>query len=531
MFFEKKSTKIISLVLVVAVTLTMMMPAIAEEPFISYGYDWWWETYPVQSGYVVERVITSNELGLTTPLRSPQDVFIYESSDTGEIMVFIVDSGNNRIVITDENFGNIRILDTLFYRDDYRVQNFLPDDDSAQAEAAYWAQVDKIRTTTTLNDPQGIHVTEFQGETRVYIADHNNERVLAADLDGGIWMEYTRPITDTWPEDASFNPSKVLTDNAGNVYICIKTITRGAVVFSEAGIFRGYFGANRVTQTAEAILNYFLRFVLSREAMRNRGQPPPVEFSNFTIDDEQFIYTVTQTRSATVDIVTKLNPAGQNIFAEQGYDDFIWGDFTAPYVYGRTYQSMMVDISVDANGDIYLFDRESGKVFQYDKEGHLMFIFGGRGNQKGLFTAPAALETHEGRVYALDSTKNSITVFKLTEFGELVIDAMSMFNRGLYAESMGPWEEVLRRDANYYMASVGMGNAKLSVGEFEEALNYFYKHSLQGYARAFKDFRINYIRDNFDIFLAIALVAVALLIGGNVAVRVVKKRKLAKEMD
>jgi len=553
MFFQKKSTKIISALLVIAVVLGFATSVIAEEPYIAYDYDWWGETYPVQSGYVVDRVITSTELGLSTPLRSPQDVFIYEDVD-GKVSIFIVDTDNHRIIITDENFENIRELKTLTYADDYRVQNFLRAgseeceenkcahrcaqecrDDNGRENCTYvcaapefWNEVKKIGTRTTLRNPTGIHVTTFSGETRMYIADHNHGRVLACDIDGNIWMEYRRPVTETFDANASFRPSKILSDNAGNVYVCLTTITRGAVVFSESGEFLGYFGANRVTRTADVILNYFLRFFLSREMMERRTRPVPVEFSNFTIDKEQFIYTVTGSRTADLDIVKKLDPAGRNIFEEQGYDGFVWGDFTNPQAYGKWYTSQMVDISVDEKGDIYLLDHESGKVFQYDKDGYLMFIFGGRGDQKGLFNAPTAIESNNGKVYVLDSSKNSLTVFKPTEFGELVLTAMRLFNRGLYAESLDPWEEVLKRDANYGMAYNGMGNAKLSLDQFQEALDYFYMHSRFGYNRAFKDFRIHYVRENFDRMLAVALIAIALLIGTHIFIKIIRKKKAKK---
>jgi hypothetical protein len=545
MLFETKRAKIIAAVLILTMMWSMISPTLAQAPYISYGYDWWLETYPVQSGYVVDRVVTGNELiiyddeGNPSPLRlaAPRDIAVYQDDDTGQVMIFIVDTGNHRIIVTDRNFANVRIMDEFVYCDTYQVKNFLREEVNdeenpgrnvtrEQIEAEYWAEVDKIGTSTTLNNPRGIHVTKGpDGNVRVYIADHDNERVLASDVSGNIWMEYRRPVTETYPDEASFRPSKVLTDNAGNVYICIETITQGAVKYNERGNFLGFYGANRVTRTADAILNYFLRFILSREAMERRTRPVPVEFSNFTIDKDQFIYTVTASRTASLDVVTKLDPAGRNVFAQQGYDSMIWGDFNQPFAYGRTYSSMIIDISVDNNGDIYLFDRESCKIFQYDKEGHLMFIFGGRGEQKGLFTHPTAVETFDGRVYALDSVKNSITVFELTEFGDLVIEAMGLFNRGLYADSIEPWEEVLRRDANYYMAYVGMGNAMLSTDRFAEALDYFYMHSLAGYGRAFKDFRINYIRDNFDKFLAIAMIGIGVLIAGDALLKVVKNRK------
>jgi hypothetical protein len=596
MFFQKKSTKIIAALLVLGMMVVTMMPATADQPFITYGYDWWDDTYPIQSGYVVERIVTAEDLGLRNAFRRPEDVFIfnnpspegvviipsgdffYDSGDWSleernerrvsglfrngegvsgyrftEPLMFVVDTGLNRIIISTVDMRIISVLETFFYREDYRVQNFIGDevDDDGEltdeSREEYWAEVNRVfeldqdnnfvsGKTTTMTDPKGIFVTYYHGEVRLYIADHNgghvqdNGRVIAADLSGGIWMEYHRPESETFVDEegrpASFNPSKVLSDNAGNVYVAVPTISRGAVTFSEDGVFRGYFGANRVAQTAEAVLNYFLRFILPRDVMNQRLTAVPVVFSNFDIDEDQFIYTVTETRATGVDIVNKLNPAGDNIFSGTAYDDVTWGAANNPYVMNTEYVSLMTDISVDDIGNIFLLDRASGQVFQYDKEGHLLFIFGGLGNQQGTFHLPVAIETFDNKVYVLDQTKGTITVFGLTEFGALVAEAMELFEIGDYSASRGPWEEVMRRDANYFMANVGMGNALLSDGYFEEALGYFYRHSDTGYERAFRDFRTIYIRDNFNLFVGLALGLVVLLIVVSI---VSKRRKKAKK--
>lgn len=489
--------KLFALIFAAVTAVALTVTITADEPYTAFDYDWWWDTYPVQNGYMVDRVINGFDLGLSGGFKNPADVFIYDK--TGD--VYVVDTGNSRIVVCDNRFGNTRVIKNLTYADDYRLDK------------------SKIGTVTTMNKPQGIFITEFKGETRIYIADHDNERVLACreaeDGDWEVWMEYTRPSSELYEANVTFNPKKVVADSAGNVFVCIKSITRGAVMFAEDGSFSGYYGANRVEKSFNATLNYFLKFVLTREQMEQRVRPVPVEFSNFTIDGDGFIYTVTEAKSANQDILKKLDPAGRNVFQQQGYDEMIWGAFYQPYVNFKTWKSSIIDVSVDDDMSIYLMDFTSGKVFRYSYEGDLMFIFGGRGEQKGLFNTPTALETYGGKVYILDGVKNSLTVYKLTEFGSLVNEAMGLFNRGLYIESRQPWEEILRRDANYYMAYIGMGNALLASGEFEESLEYFHKHSIGGYNRAFKDFRISYIRKNFNGFLLIILAVIVLWTAAN----------------
>ena len=180
----------------------LVIPAAADEPYTGYNYDWWSEPIPSQNGYVVERVVTGPDLGLEDNFRDPEDMFIYE--ETGEI--YIADSKNNRIVIADGDLdaSKTRVMDKFVYSADY------PLDDS------------KIGTETLLNSPMGVFVMKDNRDVaRIYIADFNNERILACYENGEVFMEYTRPASDVYPAQVSYNPKKVLVDKALNVYVLI----------------------------------------------------------------------------------------------------------------------------------------------------------------------------------------------------------------------------------------------------------------------------------------------------------------------
>src|SRR5699024_11175196 len=129
------------------------------------------------------------------------------------------------------------------------------------------------------------------------------------------------------------------------------------------------------------------------------------------------------------------------------------------------------------------------------------FVFGGAGNQLGLFTYPVAVESLDQRVYVLDMRKNNITVFKRTTFGEYVHTAVDLFQKGRYDEAIEPWEEVLRRDGNYWFAYIGIGNALMNKGEFKEAMEYFKFNHRRGYSRAFKEYRAQVLKDNFELIV------------------------------
>ena len=112
MRFIKKLTAFICVAAVAASSL--VVNASADEPYIGYNYDWWDDPIPSQNGFVVEEVVTGLEMGVET-LSEPNDLFVHE--ETGKF--YIVDTKNNRIVITDESFNpdNVKIIDTLTYGD------------------------------------------------------------------------------------------------------------------------------------------------------------------------------------------------------------------------------------------------------------------------------------------------------------------------------------------------------------------------------------------------------------------------------
>lgn len=498
MRFMKKLAAFVCTAAVAGSSLAVM--ASADEPYTGYNYDWWGDPIPSQNGFVVEKTVNGENLGVGT-LSEPSDMYIDKENN----LFYIADSKNNRLVVTNESFDPeaTYVIDTLTYGEAF------PESKSTIKK-------------TTFNLPTGIYTrTDNDGNTLIYVADSGNQRVVCFNTNLEIEMEYVRPSSDVYDAQVTFNPKKVTVDSAFNVYVVIPSITQGTVQFSADGTFNGYYGANRVNATAEVIAQQFWKLIYTREQIIKMRKNVAIEISNIDIDEEGFIYTVTESRTSDTDILKKLNPAGTNIFTNLGYDQYTFGDYAQRYYKGKNYTSAICDVDVDENGNIYLLDFATGRVFQYTDECDLLFIFGGKGTQKGTFTSVSAVEAHNGKVYVSDSRKNNITVFRQTEFGGIVQNAIALFNEGLYDEAKQPWEEVLRRDGNYWLAYIGLGNAYLNQGDYGTALDYFYRNSRGGYNRAFKSFRIEFIRANFTWMLIIVLV----IILGLIVLSAVRKRK------
>lgn len=525
---------------VMAAATLMTSVAYADEPYTGYNYDWWGDPVPSQNGYVVDQIYTGNDMGAGS-LTEPSDMFFSDNND-----LFIADTSykaegatdtmKGRIVVTDSDFNlkyTVESLDFSAVEEWYSLN-----ESELKAGNITQADFDKF-TNPYFNGPTGVYVDIDEGKETIYVADNANDRVVQFTVDeigsdehklavGKVEMVFTRPKSNMYDSSITFNPDKVLVDAAKNVYICIKSITKGAVVFSKEGDFNGYFGANRVEATGEVLMNAFWKLIFNREQAKRMRRSVPVEISNFDIDEDNFIYTVTESKTVTTDVLKKLNSAGTNIFTNLGYSDYTFGDALTKDYRNKTYTSQITDVDIGENGVINLLDVATGRVFQYDDECQLLFIFGGIGQQKGTFTTPNAVESLGDKIYVLDGRKASVTVFKQTEFGAIVHNAITLFNKGKYEEARQPWEEAIRRDSNYWLAYIGLGNAYLNEGDYDTAMKYFYYNSKSGYNDAFKSWRMNFIRDNFTLF---AVIIIVLLIAIYVFSSWKNKRRLKKRAE
>ena len=517
----KKLTSLIS-----AAALSISVLAVntsALETYDPYSYDRWGDAVASQAGYTAEKYVDGNTIGCGA-LNEPADLFISHDE-----LMYIADKGNNRIVITDLDFNFKKEMKEFKYSDsmvtevtvDADALSYMAEKEEPLAAGDYVLGYDKssskfkIYTTSgvdtkfdvegkavkvsgtigisggdriavnydgtsvtvtgnlvaTLAKPTGVYVDQYTGY--VYICDTENDRVIKCDTEGNIDRLFGKPTDALYDQSLTYNPSKVLVDKAGNVYVVVKSQTKGAVMFNSQGEFLGFYGANRVEQTAEVLANAFWDLISTAEQRDRSTKQTPIGFSNFDIDDDGFIFTVTDSQETTTDLVKKLNPRGDNILDSLGAADMTFGDISPAYYSIYAKNSSLTDIDLGPNGELNILDFQHGRIFQYDKECWLLFIVGGKGNQLGLFESATAIESYDNHLYVVDSIKDNITIFTRTVFGEIVTEAANLYNDGLYEESLEPWKNVLKYDGNYRRAYIGIGNALYNKYEYEEAMEYF----------------------------------------------------------
>ena len=473
--------KLLSLVSAAALAVSALTVNVsALETYDPYSYDRWGDPVASQAGYTAEKYVDGETIGCGS-LFEPADLFISHDD-----LMYIADKGNNRIVITDLDFNLVREMKEFSYNGE----------------------------TLTLKKPTGVYVDQYTGY--VYVCDTENDRVIKCDIDGNVDRLFTKPDSELYDQNLTYNPSKVLVDKAGNVYVIVKSQTKGAVMFDVNGEFLGFYGANRVEATAEVLANAFWNLIGTEAQRERRAKQTPIGFSNFDIDDDGFIFTVTESQEVDTDLVKKLNPRGDNILDSLGAADMTFGDIPPAYYSIYSKKSSLTDIDLGPNGELNILDFQHGRIFQYDKECWLLFIMGGSGDQLGLFLSAAAIESHDNHLYVLDSRKNNITIFTRTVFGEIVTEAANLYNDGLYEESLEPWQNVLKYDGNYRRAYIGIGNALYNKYEYKEAMEYFeISISRVRYNRAFEGYRDQWLKENYVGAIIVIVLIIVLLVVYN----------------
>ena len=345
-----------------------------------------------------------------------------------------------------------------------------------------------------LQTPTGVYVTE---DGTVYVADKDAKKVFVFDAQGNVTAEYGKPDSPIYGNSMDFKPTKVVANKTGTMYIICEGNMNGIVQLSpvEGGSFLGYFGTNYTSLSPFQMIQRVILTDAQRAQMLSNIPSTP---TNLHIDDTGLIYTVTQGDKDTS--LKKLNIAGKSLLDSDPY----YADLPAAVTTGN-YNNILV---ADSDGYIY----------EYNEDGELLFMFGGRddGRQRvGLCNKVEAIVVDEDdRIYLLDSDKKQIHIFEPTEFTNLLHESLYLFSKGQYTQSKEPLSKVLQMNSMFDYANQAMGHAYLQEENYEQALKYFrLAKSFEGYSDAFWEVRNIWIR-NYLVAAVLAIAAVIVLIRG-----------------
>ncbi len=464
------SKKVICLMLAILLVLTSSVVTVfAAQPDRTYTYedDKTYQPVPSTNAYQVKIIVDEAVMG-TTQLNNPRDIFVGDNDH-----VYVLDSGNCRILILDENYKCVKELSEFKYKEE---------------------------VLTLAEGAQGLFFRE--SNQMLYIADTENDRVIVSDLEGNVKNVYLKPEGELLDPAIAYKPKKIIVDNMGIMYITSANINTGALLVDSSNNFLGFYGTNRLAMTAKMRMELFWRSILSKAANAQSAVSfQPVEFNNMFWSEDRFVYVVSPVIDSNESSVSKLNALGANVFPEP-IDMFSLS-------YTRKIPNMaLTDITVDNEGAVTIVEITTGRIFQYDEGCNLLAVFGGLGYQEGLFSQPVSLESDsKNNLLVLDAGKKTITVMEQTFYGKMIRSANYLYNEGLYQESVEPWMEVLRMNANYTQAYAGLGKAYISMGEYKKAMEYFeLGKDQEGYGEAKGLLRDQILRENFALVAAVVVI-------------------------
>ena len=496
--------KKLSRVLLIAVALMMLLPTVvgAATPYATYTYSSTGFVLNSPAAYVPDQIIDSAYIGLEIPFDDPQDLFVGPDES-----VYLVDAKNSRVICMDR-----------YFKLKFEIAKFVNDQGVPDA----------------LSAPGGVFVTEEY----IYVCDSNNNRIVMFNLDGTYHKIIPAPVSNLFDENAVYKPVAVAVDEYGRLFIVSSTTYQGIIVMSEDGGFHGFIGATKVTISAWEILWRNFQTKAQRAASQTYVS---TEFNNITIDENNFIYVTTsaiddadqqatiRSKSGDKAPVKKLNASGADVMRRNGFfgphGEVSVSNASTAAIKGA---SRIIDVAVGPEHTWSIIDEKRSKVYTYDKEGNMLFTFGDKGNQTGNIDSVEAVTYQGDKIILLDKTSDTFTVFRRTEYGDLLIAALKHQNDRVYDVAIDDWTEILKRNNNYDSAYIGIGKALYRDGQYEEAMEYYkYAYETTNYSLAYQEIRKE-ILSKWILGLVAGIIVICVLIGKflGYAAKINKKAQL-----
>lgn len=366
----------------------------------------------------------------------------------------------------------------------------------------------------------------------IYICDTNNHRILHITPEGKLLETITPPESSLIPTGFEFLPKYIAIDSSNCTYILSEGSYYGALLYDEDQNFLGFYGANAVTTGINgALTNILNRFFPNNIKKGNTAQRLPYCFVDLKTDADDFVYTCNgfTKKWERKGQIRKLNPGtGKNILKSEDVN-FVDTEMNSEYSLGAFSAQDIMNIEINSNGFIYALESAFGKVMMYDAECRTLTTFGGgmhEGTQAGSFVNVSGLALLDDgeRVLVSDSTNNTVTVFRLNDYGKEVIRLDTITLDGDYEQAKRGWEAVLKQDNCFQPAYSGIARAFLTEGNHKAAMEYaLIGYDRDTYSTAFEYYRNDFINSHFTLIFGLL---VAFIIGTIVLLAISMRKKV-----
>ena len=496
----KKTTKLLctffALLMVFSTFAAFTLSSSAASAYQTYVYDVNGKPLYSPDAYTAHQTIDSDDMGLETPIENPGDMVTDEVGN-----VYIADTGNNRIVVLDQ-----------YYKLNFTIKNFSNDQGVPDSLAA----------------PQGVFVSEPNEKygKLIWVCDTGSNRIVVFDEYGNFQRIIEEPESSLFEQDSVYKPVAMAVDSYNRLYVVSSTTYQGIIVMTDEGDFTGFIGAQAVSMTAWEIIWRRFQTKEQREASEAKIS---TEFNNITINkDKGLVYVTTSTideetvqgailggdKTGTNSPVKLLNANGSEIMRRNGF--FMPAgevDFSTRSTDDITGVSTIIDAAVGPEDTWSIIDEKRNRVYTYDFNGNLLFAFGDQGTMLGnLSEKGIEAITYQGtNMLLLDKNNDNITVFKRTEYGDILLDAIKAEGTQDFDLAINLWTEVLKRNSNFDSAYVGIGQAMYRNKDYVNSLSYFESaYDTVNWSNSYKEIRKEWMSTYFLLLVAII---VALILG------------------
>ncbi|MBQ3489592.1 MAG: YIP1 family protein [Clostridia bacterium] len=490
----KKLTRIVVLLLSFVLLAGGVACHAAEAMFHTYTYSITGEVLTSPHAYTPDRQIDSYAMNLPESLYNPKDIFV-DAKGNGYIYISdLTEAGEGRVVVCDPNF---------IYQ--YTISDFV----NAQGVP------DKLKS------PEGL----FIYENSLYVCDKENSRIVIFDTETRGFKDIIEaPKADVMGTDTVFRPVAVGVNASGTTYIVSDQTYSGVIALNPDGSFQAFLGA----QKTSVPLAVRIRRMLFPSVVTDSFISTP--YRNMTMDDEGQIWATivfgteeeksltaalqTLSTDATYAPIKRLNAKGDDIMVRNGFampaGEIMFSDMKD--MTKETGPSELVDIAMGPNGMWSVVDSKRGKIYTYDMEGNLLFAFGDKGNQLGHLFTPVAITYCGSDILVLDGELDSIMVYKRTEYGNIIDQALMHNADREYTKAYNDWQDILRRNQNFDAAYVGIGKNLYRQGDYEQAMQYYQDaHETKNYSIAFQANRKESTEKSIGWIFVIAVVLIVAL--------------------
>ena len=514
----KKFAAILCMVFVVI--MVFALPISAAAPYQTYTYSITGTALHSPNAYEPAKTIDSKYIGLLDTDVMSKFYPNLSSADLAKKAVAFEDAAD---LETDE-FGNVYIADTKnnrilvldrYYKLKLIIESFINDN----------GVPDKLKA------PKGVFITNdkfVEGKKVpgiIYVCDTDNNRIVTFDREGNFLSIIAAPESEIIESNTVYKPVAVAVDKYDRLYVISSTTYQGVIVMTDTGEFTQYVGAQKVVISAWDII--WRRFQTEEQRALSEAVLS-VEFNNIAINSEGHIYVTTsaiqeskvesailaKSKSDEYAPVKLINAAGDEIMQRNGfYPPSGEVDMRATSV-KQTISgvSTIVDVAVGPEETWSIIDKKRSRVFTYDTQGNLLFAFGDTGQQLGNLTSNGLVAiTYQGtNMLMLDRASKSFTVYQLTEYGQVINDALHNTNTRQYDKAVDDWMEILKRNSNFDAAYIGIGNALYRSGSYEQAIEYYKSaYDTENYSNAYKEIRKEWI-SKYIILIPIIVIAICL---------------------